>query len=207
MARWVPLFGGRLWSFAPYCSRGRALSGFTFGFHITEGDYPSADADVAVGSMEVLGRAKTVLDDDFPLEQARLAIAEQKSLRPFFTGDFYPLVPLTVDDHDWCAFQLHREDLDAGFGLFFRRHGSPFEVMTAGLRSIGLEHDYEVSLSPGYEEGKWSRAAGTDLAQMSIAIEQKPGSLLIRCRRLQSGRSPPAADPAQGPHRFSTCRR
>ncbi|MCK4300251.1 MAG: alpha-galactosidase, partial [Planctomycetes bacterium] len=184
LARWVPLFGGGLWSFTPYCSRGRVLSGFTFGFHIAEADYPSADADIAVGSMEVLGRGKTLLDDDFPLDQARLAIDEQKSLRPFFTGDFYPLVPLTVSDHDWCAFQLHREDLDAGFALFFRRHDSPFDVMTAGLRGIGLGHDYEVSLSPGYEQGDWSRVVGSELVQMRIAIEQRPGSLLMRYRRL-----------------------
>jgi alpha-galactosidase len=184
LARWVPLFGGGLWSFTPYCSRGRVLSGFTFGFHIAEEDYPSADDGVAVGSMDVLGRARTVLDDDFPLEQAKLAIAEQKSLRPFFTGDFYPLLPLTISDHDWCAFQLHREDLGAGFALYFRRHGSPFEAMTAGLRGISAEHDYEISLSPDYEEAERNQVSGTALAGMAVAIPDRPGSLLLRYRRL-----------------------
>ena len=39
---------------------------------------------------------QTLLDESFPLEQARAAIAERKSLRPFFLGDFYLLLPLTV---------------------------------------------------------------------------------------------------------------
>ena len=57
---------------------------------------------------DVLAEGKTLLDDDFPLEDARAAIEEWKSVRPFLTGDFYLLLPLTVSYHDWCAWQLHR---------------------------------------------------------------------------------------------------
>ncbi len=183
LARWVPLFGGGVWNFTPYGTRGQAVGGFTFGVHIDRHGYAPSDASRYVTFQDAAAHGLTLLDEDFPLEQAKQAIAEQKSLRPFFLGDFHLLLPLTVSAHDWCAYQLHREDMAAGCALYFRRHGSPFEAMPAGLRRIKPDATYEVSLSEGYEESPRQTMKGSDLQALTITIPDKPGSLLLRYTR------------------------
>jgi alpha-galactosidase len=110
LARWVPLLGGGVWNFTPYGTRGETIGGFTFGFHIEHTDLPEDHKEDVTEINHVLAKGKTLLDDDFPIRQAHAAIEEWKSIRPFFLGDFYLLLPLTVSYHDWCAWQLHRED-------------------------------------------------------------------------------------------------
>jgi len=184
LARWVPLFGGGVWSFTPYSTRSAIIGGFTFGYHIDEGDFPADEARTVVGHKDVLARGKTLLDDDFPLDVARAAIAEWKSIRPFFTGDFHLLLPLTASSHDWCAWQFHRDDMDAGIAVFFRRHGSPFPEMEVSLRQISLDARYEVSLSADYAEAPRKELSGKELGCMSVGIPDAPGSLLLRYRRV-----------------------
>ena len=184
LARWVPFFGGGVWNFTPYGTRSEIIGGFTFGFHIDHGDLPP-DAQGAIATFkEVAAKGCTLLDEGFPIHEARAAIAEWRSIREFFTGDFHLLLPLTVSYHDWCAWQFHREDLGAGIAVFFRRHRSPFPAMAVTLKRIGRDGDYELSLSPGYEEGEKKRVAGRDLARMTVSVPDSPGSLLLRYRRL-----------------------
>lgn len=114
LARWVPLFGGGVWDFTPYGTRGQIIGGFNFGFHIDPDCFPADESPSILGSNDVLALGKTLLNDDFPLETARLAIDEWRSVRPFFLGDFYLLLPLTTAYHDWYAWQLHRGDLASG---------------------------------------------------------------------------------------------
>jgi len=184
LARWIPLFGGGVWNFTPYGTRGEIIGGFTFGFHIDHRDFPPDDNPRLVGSNDVLASGKTLLDDDFPLDKARAAVREWGSIRQFFIGDFHLLVPLTASSHDWCAWQFHREDLDAGIAMFLRRHLSPFTTMQAELRSVLPEAEYEVSLSPDYREAPGKRVKGKDLRPISLTIACAPGSLLLRYRRV-----------------------
>jgi len=152
LARWVPLFGGGVWSFTPYSTRSQTMGGFTFGFHIDARDFPPDTPRTAVTHQDVLAKGKTLLDDDFPMEAARAAIAELVSIRQFFLGDFFLLLPLTVSYHDWCAWQFHRQDLESGIAMFLRRHRSPFPTMEMALKCIAPDAEYEVSESHDYQE-------------------------------------------------------
>ncbi len=182
LVRWVPLCGGGIWNFTPYGCRSGLAAGFTFGFHVPAEGYLREDEMVAPDFKKVLGRGLTLLDDAFPMEAARQAIAECKALRPFFLGDFYPLLPLTASAHDWCAYQLHRPDLQAGFAVFLRRHRSPFPTMQANLKQIDPSTRYLVSLSPGHQPAPEQRMTGEQLPSLSITIPGAPGSLLLRYR-------------------------
>ena len=184
LARWVPLFGGGVWSFNPYSSRSEIIGGFTFGGHIDFADLNQQDGPTAYTGHDMLGKTKCVISDDFPVAAAKAAIDEWKSLRPFFIGDFHVLVPITVSSADWCAYQFHRADLHAGFAMFFRRQDSPFATMEAKLKNIDPAATYEVSLSEGYTEGPRRKMNGKELANQTIAISQKPGSVLLRYRRV-----------------------
>lgn len=185
LARWVPLFGGGVWNFTPYGTRGEIIGGFTFGVHIDHKDFPDDESPVIVTHNDVLARGKTLLDEDFPVSSARAAVQEWKSLRPFFLGDFYLLLPLTVSYHDWCVWQFHREDLDAGVAMFFRRHRSPFPTMDVDLRCVTPDVQYDVSLSAGYQEAPRRRMSGKELAHVSVTIPEMPGSLLLRYTRIK----------------------
>ena len=184
LARWVPLFGGGGWNFTPYSTRSEIIGGFAFTFHIDHKHFYTDEHTSLSKPLEVMAKGKTLLDDDFPLEDATAAIAEWRSIRPFFLGDFHHLLPLTISYHDWCAWQLHREDLGAGIAVFLRRHRSPFPTIAASLKHIALDTQYDVSLSPGYIEAPSQRMPGTDLAQLILSIPEAPGSLLLRYRRL-----------------------
>jgi alpha-galactosidase len=180
LARWVPFLGGGVCNFTPYGTRGEIIGGFTFGYHVDRSDFAPDQASSIFSFKDVLPKGKTLMDDDFPLDDARAAIAEWKSIRPFFVGDFYLLLPLTVSYHDWCAWQLHREDLGAGIAMFFRRHQSPFPTIEVDLRSVVADARYEVSLSSGYQEAPRKRMSGNQLARLSVTIPEMPGSVLLR---------------------------
>ena len=182
LARWIPFFGGGVWNFTPYGTRSEIIGGFTFGFHIDHDDFAPNMPSSSVGFKDVAAKGKTLLDDEFPMDSAKAAIAEWRSIREFFTGDFHLLLPLTASCHDWCAWQFHREDLNAGIAMFFRRHRSPFPTMEAAIKRIDPDADYEVSLSPGYEEGEKKRMKGRDLAHMTITTSEEPASVLLRYR-------------------------
>lgn len=183
LARWVPLFGGGVWNFTPYGTRSEIIGGFTFGFHIDHAKFPDDDTTDNLTGNDVLARGVTLLDDEFPLPAAQAAIREWRSVRPFFTGDFHLLLPLTAAAHDWCAWQLHRADLDAGIALLFRRHRSPFPAMNVTLKRVDPDAFYTVSISPDYVEAAPERMTGRQLAQLSITIPDAPGSVLLRYTR------------------------
>lgn len=189
LARWAVLMGGGAWSFSsPYGTRSALLGGFTFGMHIAEEDF-LADHDVrALQWKDVLGKCTLVSSPRFPARQAKAAIAEWKSLHEFFLGDFYLLMPLTVSPHDWCAFQFHKPDPDAGFALFLRRHQSPFSSMQANLRRIEPRARYQVTLATTYKPSPPKTLTGKELAALTVSIDKKPGSLLLRYCKSERGR-------------------
>jgi len=158
LSRWIPLHAGPVWHFTPY-------------------DFRSAMAAGVVPYSDIRG-------PEFPQAAAREAIAELKSLRPCFLGDFYPLMPLTAAAHDWCACQYDRPDLGEGFAVFLRRHESPFSRMEVLLRGIDLCAVYEVSKSPTFVEAARERMNGAELAKMTVMIDDRPGSILLRYHRV-----------------------
>ncbi|MHB0859154.1 MAG: glycoside hydrolase family 36 protein [Anaerolineae bacterium] len=158
LARWVPLHAGAVWTFDPYAFRSALSTGIT--------PYDNIEAP------------------GYPADTVRLALAELKSLRPYYLGDFYPLLPLTASASDWCAYQFDRPDLQAGFAIFLRRHESPFSTMEAGLRGLDPDAAYAVTLSDSFVEPEPERLRGVDLMQRAIVLPERSSSLLLRYRRL-----------------------
>ncbi len=190
LARWIPYMGGGVWNFTPYCTRGQLIGGFTFGYHIPESKMPTDARGAAPppdhlrgNSTPILASGVMLLTDDFPMDAAAAAIAEWKSVRHCFTGDFHLLVPLTVHYQDWCAWQFHRSDIDAGIAVAFRRHQSPYPTCAVTLKGIDPTARYAVSISPGYVEAVRQCISGAELARLTLAIDDQPGSVLIRYSR------------------------
>jgi alpha-galactosidase len=180
LARWVVLLGGGVWSFTPYSTRGQIIGGWTFGMHIPDAELQVGDGVRAVTPHEQMAKGKLIHQAGFPTREAQAAVAEWKALRAYFLGDFYLLLPLTVSYHDWCAYQFHRNDLDSGFAMFFRRHLSPFGSMQAELRRIDPNARYKVTKASGYKPSPVRTVSGKELASITIRIDDKPGTLLLR---------------------------
>ena len=53
------------------------------------------------------------LDKDFPMELAKRQVKLYKRVRPYLSGDFYPLTDCTLE-RPWLAYQFHRNDLNQG---------------------------------------------------------------------------------------------
>jgi len=125
------------------------------------------------------------LDDDFPMDQARRQVQRYKSIRPFLSGDFYPLTQCSLTDQ-WIGYQFHRLDLAAGFALVFRRNtedASPspgqFQAKLRGLKPRGR---YVVQLARADTKQTFS---GEQLHDgIELLIENRPGAELITYHRL-----------------------
>ncbi len=160
LSRWLPLHSASIWSFTPYAFRSAMSIGL-----------------VVYCSM---------LDEDFPMETARLAFAELKRVRPYLLGDFYELIPLTVNDVDWCAYQFHRPDLEAGVALFFRRHSSPYSSVQVALHGLDSTAEYEFGSSETFAEPIYESVGGQRLTQLTVALETPLSSTLIYYRKARN---------------------
>ncbi len=157
LSLYVPLHASGLWGVDPY----------TFRSLVTTGASLSLDTRKA----------------DFPVDQAKAAIAELKSLRPYWQGDFCPLSPVNVDEQHWCGWQLHRPDLDAGFAVFFRRQNSPYLAMDSQLKGLDASAIYAVSFCEGYVVKETRQMSGAELAKLSVSIPAASGCLMIKYGR------------------------
>ena len=133
LSLYLPLFGACAWTPEAYDVRSAATAGLICQFG--------------------------VLDADFPLEQARAAVAEAKENQKYWYGDFYPLTPCTPGPGAFMACQFHRSDLDAGMALAFRRSECPFPVLQSGLWGLNPKATYAVEF---IERGSGQGAAEDD---------------------------------------------
>jgi len=158
LSRWLPLHTASVWRITPYSVRSSVSTGLVF--------YPD------------------IRPDDYPVEEAHEALAEMARLRPFMLGDHHLLLPLTAEEHDWCAYQFHRGDLDAGFAFFFRRHESQFPMMECGLKQIDAEADYEVTTATEWKQTIPRQMKGLELINLSVTILRKLSSQLLEYRKV-----------------------
>lgn len=88
---------------------------------------------------------------DYPWDWLRRMLTIQRRARPFFRGDFYPLLDHVSSNQHWEVMQFHRPDLEAGMVLVYRRPDSPFTAAQFPLR--GIPEDSFCQLDPGDAEG------------------------------------------------------
>jgi alpha-galactosidase len=125
---------------------------------------------------------------NFPVEQARRNIEEQKRLRQFFLGDFYPLTAHSVGLDTWMAYQFDRPDLGQGVILVFRRDESPYRAATLKLGGLLPEATYELTFE---DTGERQTYRGRDLAEgLEVVIDRPHTSLLITYNRQETATRP-----------------
>ena len=158
LSLYLPVHAGPLWSTSPYNVR-----------------------SCMSGTVVLYDR---ILKDGFPDELARQGIGEVKELRPYFLGDYYPLMKLTAEQDTWWAYQLDRPDLGEGIVLAFRRPESQQTTATVQLQSIDVDSVYEVSVTgETYTHGAYQSMRGNAIQELQLTIPERLGSALMRYRR------------------------
>jgi alpha-galactosidase len=158
LSLWVPLHASLLNALDPYRVRSVATTGVGIGLNL--------------------------LSPYIPQEELRNAVAEIKQNRPYWLGDFYPLTGSSLQDHEWCAWQFHRRDLNAGYALLFRRPKSEQSGMTVSLHGLDLGMKYDVTFAESYDVKNRRTMTGDELTKPRVDLSRAPGSVLVRYRRI-----------------------
>ena len=137
-----------------------------------------------------VGIGLNLLSPYVPVDELRKGIAELKSVRPYWLGDYYPLTPATLDESAWAGWQFNRPEMGGGFAVLFRRPKSAQPTYNARLRGLDPQASYEVTFAETYAVKEKRVMAGAALAKLRVAISTVPGSVLIRYRKTPVRRAP-----------------
>ena len=121
-----------------------------------------------------------ILDPQFPLTKARACIHEMTDNRPYWSGDYYPLTPWTMDADRWMAWQLHRADQDSGIVLAFRHKDSPSPTLQVELRGLNPAQKYQVQFIDEEHHVAEKTLTGQDLRALELRLPARHTSLLVR---------------------------
>ena len=127
---------------------------------------------------------------DFPYDWARKILLQHRRIRPYYSGDYYPLTPYNKAEDVWMAYQLHREDLGEGMVAALRRPKNDSPAISLRLRGLKANASYEVEF---VDTGEKRMATGKQLAQgLTVEVREAPGSALViyRERRGATTRQP-----------------
>jgi len=155
LSQYVPIHAAGVWGTEPYVFRSAATTGTNLCMDLTAPDF---DADAA-----------------------KRCIAEMRSLRSWYTGDFYPLTRVSLDESQWIAWQFDRPESGGGFALFFRRSMSPYTNAEFALRGLDPEARYEVTY---VDAQRTTCMTGKQLESMQVEIPKLASSVLITYRKL-----------------------
>jgi alpha-galactosidase len=120
--------------------------------------------------------------NDFPAEQARENIALFKRLRPYFSGDYYPLTPYSTKENVWLAYQFDRGDLREGVIFAFRRPSCPLNELVVKMGGALPDAEYEIE---NVDSGKKTLYKGAELiaSGLRITAESQPEAVVLIYRR------------------------
>jgi alpha-galactosidase len=117
--------------------------------------------------------------DRLSIDMMKPVAEEFREVRPYFYGDYYSLTPYTDDPAAWSFLQLDRPGQKDGLVICLRRPGSPAASMKPGLHAIDPTAQYDVEMRTGLDQSPPQTMSGQDLANLEVAIPDKPGSVLI----------------------------
>jgi alpha-galactosidase len=134
---------------------------------------------------------------DFPFDWLRSQVKQLKQVRPYYYGDYYPLLPCssnaarTAGDSrersaafEWAAWQFNRPEQGDGMVQAFRQNKNNDVTKDLRLRGLDPTATYEVT---NLDAGVPNTVSGTDLMQKGLHIEiaEVPGAAILVYKRVR----------------------
>jgi alpha-galactosidase len=120
---------------------------------------------------------------DFPYEWMRNMVAQLKLLRPYYYGDYYPLLPCSANSDcttdpskersaafEWAAWQFNRPEQGDGMVQAFRRDEDDEPTKDLRLRGLDPGATYEIT---NLDTKTPTTVSGSDLMQQGLHVEIK----------------------------------
>jgi hypothetical protein len=112
------------------------------------------------------------------------AYAEWRALAPIMlNGDYYPLMPYSLTNDVWIAWQFNQPETAEGFVQAFRRRNSGEAVKTFRLYDLDPRAKYQVK---NFDEKASAQISGKELMEQGLRIEipSKPGAAVTIYKRI-----------------------
>lgn len=166
-------------------------------YHFRSGSSPG----LAFALFNVSGTREQVgafIRPDFPLDWLRTEITQLKRLRPYYYGDYYPILPCSSDADcttesgnersaafEWAAWQFNRPEQGDGMVQAFRRTMNESSTKDLVLRGLDPTAKYEIS---DVDSQTTKTASGKDLMQQGLHVEigARPGAAVFAYKKLHN---------------------
>jgi alpha-galactosidase len=137
------------------------------------------------------------IPDDFPYDWMRSMVAELKLVRPYYYGDYYPLLPCSLNSDcstdpgkersaafEWAAWQYNRPAQGDGMIQVFRRDENAEASKNLVLRGLDPAASYEVT---NLDTNMPQKISGKDLMERGARVEitAKRGSATILYKKIR----------------------
>jgi alpha-galactosidase len=115
---------------------------------------------------------------DLDYDSIRRLYGQWLEIGDYYTGDFYPLTPYSLENDVWMAWQFNRSDIGEGMVQAFRRAGSFYE--SARFKLNGLDPDATYTLT-NFDLPDKITMSGRELMEkgLPISITDQPGAVVI----------------------------
>ncbi len=128
----------------------------------------------------VLGYDMRRKDLDYALLRERAH--QWRQIVPCFYGDSYPLLPYSVEEEKWIAWQFHHAGRNEGVVQAFRRTKSDTATTTLHFGGLGPKASYRLNNVDTKAE---VMVSGRELEEKALVVEipKRPGAVVIHYRR------------------------
>ena len=113
------------------------------------------------------------------IEWMRDSLQEYSEVQPYFYADFYALLPYSLDDQQWTAWQFDRQTTRDGMVIVLRRPGSSSDSLTLSLKALHPGSRYKVEVREAHKRNKAKEMSGSKLISMKIKLKHSPDSSLV----------------------------
>ena len=131
-----------------------------------------------------IGPGAAGVNNDEWISWIKKSIAEYREVQPYLYGDFYSLLPYSLGEETWTAWQWDRPEDKSGLVIILRRPKSPFTVMDLGLKHLDTQMTYQVEIRTTYDKAPVTVMKGNELAQLQLRLADAPSSTLVFYRQL-----------------------
>jgi alpha-galactosidase len=161
LASWIPYYGTGPdpYSFTSYNFRSCMVPGPILGYDVR----PDAKGD-----FELISKL----------------CAQWHEVSPAMLGDYYPLMPYSIADNTWLAWQFDQPEQGKGMIQAFRRNNSDEQSKSFHLRGLRASAKYEIR---NIDEENSTRITGRELMEkgLTVEIKDKPGAVVITYKELR----------------------